>query len=238
MIGGRNMKLDDNYKKIKVFIANKGRECSNRERILEEYYKNAQKNNYDNFNKDAIKMFADWGYKFEDFDFGNNSELKSYAKSRRISYYVTWIILVIIACVVGFFFLGGGKLISKINENKNKPSENEINCSSKLIKYAWTEKDGCQKSTFDTRKDCLFATYYKTYYYDHDTYSYKKYHEYYYDEDLEKTYRVDTSNSVADGKSEFYITCSNDGNWHTNEVKNGNINPAVKYWNDKDNYPL
>ena len=109
------------------------------------------------------------------------------------------------------------------------------NCTAKLVKYAWDDEDGCQKASFSSKSDCLWSTYGKTYFYDENTHSYKKYYEYDYDKDL---YEYDGSGvhkhavgDTPDGKLEFYITCSDDGNWYTNEIK-GNASGAIRYWID------
>ena len=230
-----------NYKRLKEYINKRQKEADNRTKILNRHFVNARKENRKNFDKSAVKMFADWGYKFESFDFGGDKELESYARRQRISYYLVKFVLVpIMACFVISIFIGPiiGPIIkevsSNISKNNGSPEDKKKeNCASKLIKYAWDDEDGCQKASFSSRSDCLWSTHSKTYYYDQDTHSYKKYYQYNYDKDLFEYNGsgIDrlSSGDIPDGKLEFYITCSNDGNWYTNEV-NGDISNAIRYW--------
>lgn len=235
-----------NYKRLKEYINKKQKETSNRIGILNRHFTNARKENKKNFDRNAVKMFADWGYKFESFDFDNDKELESYAKKQQIIYYLTKFLLVpIMACFIIGIFIGPfiTPLVRELSSDMQKNNtgledERKQSCSSKLIKYAWDDEDGCQKVNFSSKSDCLWSTYGKTYYYDQDTHSYKKYYEYDFDIDL---YEYNgsginrySSGSVSGEKMEFYITCSGDGNWYTNEVK-GDISKAVRYWIDNKN---
>ena len=232
-----------NYKTLKEYVDKKRKETSNRIEILNRHFTNARKEGRKNFNEHAIRMFADWGYRFESYDFDGDSKLEYYAKKQRVVYCLTKFILVpIMACfaigiIIGPFITPVIREISSnmSKNNTNPEDEKKENCASKLIKYAWDDEDGCQKINFSSKSDCLWATYAKSYYYDQDTHSYKKYYEYDFDVDLYKyngtginKYAV---NDIPDEKMEFYITCSDDGNWHTNEVKN-NISNVIRYWID------
>lgn len=222
-----------NYDKIKTFLNNHNN-MSNGDRYLAlvQLLARATHNQRNNFDEDAIKIFAGWGYRFEDFDFGSDNKLRSVAKEAVFKHKAMRVVNVIVV-VVAFAFFPTLKIINGINASKeNEATEKIKNCSSKLIHYSWTDENGCQKANFNSKSDCLWATFGKTYYYNQETYSYDKYYEYDYDSDLygynkSGVNRYKTSNIPAD-RGEYYIACSNDGSWHTNTFKS--ITEPVDYW--------
>lgn len=221
--------LDTNFERIKTYLNNHG-SVRNGERYtrLKDYYDSNKKNGLKNFTENQVMFFADWGYKFEDFDFAGDQSLISASKKGKRSR-----IYGIIFAIILFGTLPTIGIINRISKNVTKNNEqNHKECSSKLIRYAWTEKDGCQKANFNSKRDCLRATFGKTYYYNQETYSYNKYYEYDYDPDLydynKSGVRKYSTNNVPSGKGEYYITCLNDGSWHTNTFNS--ITEPVDYW--------